>query len=148
MNRIFVSIIIVAATICGLLVFMATQETSQAVMLPSDLAKAGPQTHLTRIRVGGRIADAPIEHTLEPTSLLKFSVRDPAGGTDVIPVSYNGLKPDMFTPGRDVIIDGEYVGGTLIASKLLTQCPSKYEPPTPEEFMKKRESSGNPPLPQ
>ena len=41
----------------------------------------------------------------------------------------------MFTAGRDVIIDGEYKDGVLQAQKLLTQCPSKYEPPSPEKMI-------------
>lgn len=50
-----------------------------------------------------------------------------------VPVLYQGLRPDMFSAGRDVIIDGEYRDGVVIASTLLTQCPSKYEAPSPEE---------------
>lgn len=50
-----------------------------------------------------------------------------------VPVLYQGLRPDMFSAGRDVIIDGEYRDGVVVASTLLTQCPSKYEAPSPEE---------------
>ena len=53
-----------------------------------------------------------------------------------IPVVYRGLRPDMFTSGRDVIIDGEFRDGVLTASSLLTQCPSKYEAPSPEHKFK------------
>ncbi len=50
----------------------------------------------------------------------------------LVPVVYQGLRPDMFEAGRDVIIDGEFKDGVVIASSLLTQCPSKYEAPSPE----------------
>lgn len=55
-----------------------------------------------------------------------------------INVTYNGLKPDMFEPARDVLIDGVLKstanGGFFIeAHSILTQCPSKYEPPTPKQ---------------
>ena len=50
-----------------------------------------------------------------------------------VPVIYRGLRPDMFTAGRDVIIDGSFENGTVVASSLLTQCPSKYEAPSPEK---------------
>ncbi len=148
MNRIFISIIVVVAVIAGLLVFQATRETSHAVLLPSDLTKVDAPKSRTRIRIGGRVADTPIEYTVEPTIVLKFKVHDPAAAGaqpqnlagSLVPVTYYGLKPDNFTAGRDVIIDGEYKDGMLLAQKLLTQCPSKYEPPSPDEFMKKRES--------
>jgi cytochrome c-type biogenesis protein CcmE len=58
-------------------------------------------------------------------------VKDPKGTEQVVPVVYQGLKPDMFAAGRDVLIDGDYVGGVIKAAKLQTQCPSKYEPVAP-----------------
>jgi cytochrome c-type biogenesis protein CcmE len=63
--------------------------------------------------------------------VLSFSVKNPEGGEGVVPVVYRGLKPDMFGPGRDVLIDGDYIGGSIQAAKLQTQCPSKYEPAVP-----------------
>jgi cytochrome c-type biogenesis protein CcmE len=63
--------------------------------------------------------------------VLSFRVNNPAGGEDTVPVVYNGLKPDMFQAGRDVLIDGDLVNGTIEAAKLQTQCPSKYEPVVP-----------------
>ena len=50
-----------------------------------------------------------------------------------IPVTYKKLKPDMFAAGRDVIIDGNFINGKVEALNLLTQCPSKYEPPNATE---------------
>jgi cytochrome c-type biogenesis protein CcmE len=37
----------------------------------------------------------------------------------------------MFQAGRDVLIDGDFKNGTIVAAKLQTQCPSKYEPAMP-----------------
>ena len=56
---------------------------------------------------------------------------DPAGGATTVAVEYRNLKPDMFQAGRDVLIDGDFKGGTIVAAKLQTQCPSKYEPALP-----------------
>ncbi|MFM7140653.1 MAG: cytochrome c maturation protein CcmE [Alphaproteobacteria bacterium] len=44
-----------------------------------------------------------------------------------LPVSYNGILPDMFADGRDVIVEGRVVDGVFHAKSLLTTCPSKYE---------------------
>ncbi len=129
MNRNFIGLVLTFLVVAGVLIFKATSESTATVLLPSDLIKAGSASSLTRIRVGARIADAEILYTVEPKIELRFNVEDPKDPNGSIPVIYNGLKPDMFASGRDVIIDGEYIGGTLIASRLLTQCPSKYEPP-------------------
>jgi len=38
-------------------------------------------------------------------------------------------KPDMFAPGRDVIVEGRLaLDGTIDARQVLTSCPSKYVP--------------------
>ena len=61
---------------------------------------------------------------------MRFGIEDPGtGGGGLIAVVYRGVRPDMFAVGRDVIMDGDYYNGTFTAANLLTQCPSKYEPP-------------------
>ena len=38
-------------------------------------------------------------------------------------------KPDMFAPGRDVIVEGKLgAGGVIAATQVMTSCPSKYKP--------------------
>ena len=132
----FASLIIFFVGLAALMVFQATRESSAAVLIPSDIAAAPAGRDLPRIRVGGRVADEAIEYRTEPGLRLGFKIHDrprpnedPAAFTRIA-VVYQGLKPDMFAAGRDVIIDGEYRNGVLYAGKLLTQCPSKYEPPS------------------
>jgi len=48
-------------------------------------------------------------------------------------VEYAGIRPDTLQPGRDVILEGHYAGGVFQATVLMTQCPSKYEPPKLED---------------
>ena len=48
-------------------------------------------------------------------------------------VEFNGILPDMFAEGRDVIVEGIYEGDDrFVAETILTSCPSKYEPEVPE----------------
>ncbi len=97
------------------------------------------------LRVVGKVSEAAIEYRVQPDILLAFSISDPDISKDsqkplpaadvtrsTIRVRYAGIKPDMFAAGRQVIIDGEWKDDVFIAHKLLTQCPSKYEPPTLE----------------
>ena len=132
-NKTFIVLVLGMAAIATFLVFQATRESSSVVLRPTDLVGIEVGRELYRIRVGGKVADAPIEYATEPQMILKFTLTDANDLSAQVPVVYEGLKPDMFTAGRDVIIDGEYVGGELRASKLLTQCPSKYEPPKPSQ---------------
>lgn len=131
MGRIFISLVVLFIVIGGALVFQATRGTSSLVLKPSELLERAGQGDLSRIRVGGRVVE-PIEYQTEPRMMLRFRVEDPKDSNGVTAaVVYENLKPDMFAAGRDVLIDGDFVGGVLKAAKLQTQCPSKYEPAMP-----------------
>lgn len=86
-----------------------------------------------------------------PLEQVEFSVRDPgpaseASGKDQLRVVYFGVMPPQLKAERDVILEGDFTqaagsgaagsqgeaGGTFTAQYLLTQCPSKYEPPKPK----------------
>jgi cytochrome c-type biogenesis protein CcmE len=58
---------------------------------------------------------------------LRFHVRD-RDGTESVPVAYEGVVPDPFREGREVIVSGELRQGTFVAERdsLVTKCPSKF----------------------
>ena len=58
---------------------------------------------------------------------LKFAIRD-RDGTASVPVVYEGVVPDPFREGREVIVSGELQKGTFVAERdsLVTKCPSKF----------------------
>jgi cytochrome c-type biogenesis protein CcmE len=130
MGKVFISLVIVFIVCGGALVYQATRGTSSLVLTPTEVLSKGSSRDLKRIRVGGRVVE-PITYQTEPQMVLSFSVKNPEGGEGIVPVVYRGLKPDMFASGRDVLIDGDYIGGSIQAAKLQTQCPSKYEPAVP-----------------
>ncbi len=142
----FSILLIVVFCAAGFMVFQATKSSSASVLEANDLIGRETYAVLNRIRVGGRVVDMPIEYETEPVIKLRFRISNP-GATEApnekntVPVIYEGLKPDMFAPGRDVIIDGRYENGILFASTLLTQCPSKYEPPEGAPGMSKLSSN-------
>jgi cytochrome c-type biogenesis protein CcmE len=80
------------------------------------------------VRVAGRVRAGTVAKTTSSAGTeLRFVLgefeRD--GG---VPVHYNGILPDMFAEGRDVIVEGKYShDGTLRAQTIMTSCPSKYE---------------------
>lgn len=135
MNRIF--FILVGAVAVGALLLMvqASQSGTSQVFTPGELLARTPEESIPRLRIAGKIsAQVPISYVTEPSAELRFSIENPSGETNgSVPVVYRDLKPDMFSAGRDVIIDGEFSGGVITASSLLTQCPSKYEPPSAEK---------------
>ena len=131
----------VVCAIFALFLMFTTLTTSQAVRTPSEVVDAG-SLNFGRLRVAGRVSSDPVVYQVNPEFRLEFFVEDrpPAGQVggslpDVVSLStkklrvvFEDIKPDMFTNGRDVLIDGQLEDGAVIASSILTQCPSKYEP--------------------
>lgn len=138
MNKLFLSIVIVVVVIAGLLTVQAMRQGTSSVFIPSELISAQRGAPLQRVRVAGKVSTESIDYQVDPKFRLSFTVTDPGNpnSTTKLPVVYNQIKPDMFAPGRDVILNGDYDGNMFIASSLLTQCPSKYEPPSPTEHSK------------
>ena len=131
-NTVFISLLVGGAVVLTLLLLQASNTGINSVMLPSELAALSGESK-QRIRLAGRVADDSISYEVEPEFLLAFSIHDPGKDTSgpTVPVSYSGIKPDMFAVGRDVILEGRWEADTFVATKLMTQCPSKYEAPLP-----------------
>jgi cytochrome c-type biogenesis protein CcmE len=130
-KKLFLSLIVVVGLIALILTVQATLGSVAGVYTPSQLVRdAGRSKTIHRVRIAGRVSDDPISYIVEPSIELRFSVVDRENPTDKLLVVYRNLKPDMFAAGRDVLIDGDFIEGVLEASSLLTQCPSKYEPPS------------------
>jgi cytochrome c-type biogenesis protein CcmE len=132
MGRIFLSLVTFFIVAGAVLVYQATSGTSSLVLTPSELLARAQSGNLSRIRVGGKVFE-PISYQTSPNFVLRFNIGDPSGSsTATVPVEYRSLKPDMFQAGRDVLIDGDLKSGEILALKLQTQCPSKYEPALPD----------------
>lgn len=120
---------LVIASAISFLVYTAVKESSKKVVtVASLLTETSPKKN---IRLGARVADRDIDYSTNPSFLLRFTVRDITIDDKQIPVRYEGIMPDTLKVGRDVILEGEYDGREFHAKSLMTQCPSKYEPPVP-----------------
>jgi cytochrome c-type biogenesis protein CcmE len=145
----FGSLVIVAAV--GTLIYAAVRETSAYFMTVEEYA-ADPSAHADQpLRLAGRVRDGSVDWN--PTTLdLAFTIQPippraagegataqaaaplPAALAGVtLPVRYNGILPDMFAAGRDVIVEGKVERGVFHANTLLTTCPSKYEAGAPHD---------------
>jgi len=78
------------------------------------------------LRVKGWVRDGSMQYDAA-TSALSFELSK-QDGSQPVPVTYKGILPDMFAPGREVVVEGRYTGSALTAKQIMTSCPSKYEP--------------------
>ena len=78
------------------------------------------------IRVKGIVVPGSY-HNAEGTTIHTFNVRDKEGASE-LKVHYEGAIPDVFTEGREVVVEGpRRADGVLAATEVTAKCPSKYE---------------------
>ena len=131
-NRRFVigASIIVAAV--AYLIYTGIRETSVYYLTIDEFLSRREAVAGEGVRVAGRVAGDSMRWNAG-TLDLGFRLAN-FDNTDGVEVQYNGVLPDMFAEGRDVIVEGTYGhGGVFRAKTLMTSCPSKYEAEVPHE---------------
>ncbi len=93
----------------------------------SELLKQGNSIYDENVRVNGQVAPGSVQQETAGRT-LKFTIID-IEGEESLPVVYQGVVPDSFKPGNDVVVEG-YFGsdGIFQAHTLMAKCPSKYVP--------------------
>jgi cytochrome c-type biogenesis protein CcmE len=142
--RFFIGVSLIAAAI-GYLIYSSIRTSSEYYLTVPEVAARQSELGGQAIRVAGRVKPGNI--AWDPNSLtLKFEIAPipdiDANGAPVKPVSAvagdpasfrvvaaGEPKPDMFAPGRDVIVEGKLnPDGSIAATQVMTSCPSKYRP--------------------
>jgi cytochrome c-type biogenesis protein CcmE len=99
---------------------------------PSDVVEkhVGPGT---RIRLGGMVKDGSL---VRGDNLnIRFEVTD---GKSELPVSYQGVLPDLFREGQGVVAEGTLDGsGTFDADTILAKHDETYMPREVADALKK-----------
>ena len=76
------------------------------------------------VRVAGEVANGTIEWE-DDDVVLHFTLVENEERLDVV---YHGIFSDALQGGQDVVVEGKYSDGILMASTIMTKCPTKYEP--------------------
>ncbi len=115
---------IVAVTI-SYLAYGGIQKAALYYLTVSELKERGPsETSGEMVRVNGIVLDGSLQYDYEKEN-LHFTITD---GKNKLPIIYEGVSPDTFGPGTEVVLEGRYESEDIFeASKLMAKCPSKYE---------------------
>ena len=110
---------VIVASIVYLMFSGATGSTMYYMTVPELHHQVGTLQG-EAVRVSGKVTADPIHWDVR-NLLLTFTMGE---GEASVPVSYKGIKPDMFKTGADVIVEGQ-IGqdGILVASHLDDQLP-------------------------
>lgn len=131
----------------GYLMYAGLQQSSTYYFTIDEFLPKRDELAGQGVRVAGRVAPGSLvtqtsaKGTEMTFAIGEFTGPDAAGG-ETLPVAFTGIVPDMFAEGRDVIIEGRYVDGTLQAQQIMTSCPSKYEPELEGDTVDRRSGAG------
>ncbi len=120
---IFVGLIVIVAL--GYLGFVGFQSAATYYYTVSELMEQESPAYGQTIRVNGRVAPGSVEQ--EPGSLtMRFTISE---GDQSLPVIHQGVVPDAFKVGNEVVVEG-YIDqdGIFQSNNIMAKCPSKYVP--------------------
>ncbi|NLL43294.1 MAG: cytochrome c maturation protein CcmE [Firmicutes bacterium] len=77
-----------------------------------------------KLRLKGQLVEGSVDYN-SSIPRLEFSLADQDAQVEAV---YQGVLPDNFHHAQEVIVEGKFnTQGQFLVSKLMLQCPSKYE---------------------
>lgn len=99
---------------------------------PSQV-QAGEAPKETAFRLGGLVETGSLQRSADGMR-VRFSVTDQV---QQVPVTYQGLLPDLFREGKGVVVSGKLqTGGVFHASEVLAKHDENYMPPEAAHALK------------
>lgn len=132
-----VLVLVIGVSAAAALALVALNDNMLHFVSPTDVHDAGAPAD-KRIRLGGLVAADSVDRDAE-TLKVSFIVTD---GRYDVPVSFQGILPDLFREGQGVIAHGHLdESGHFHADEVLARHDETYMPP---EVMKSLEAAGHP----
>ena len=125
--------VVVALVLIAVAVGLALNAFEDNIVLffgPSEVLAKAPAAD-RRLRLGGLVeADSVVKRG----TTVRFRITDMAAA---IPVTYEGLLPDLFREGQGVIAEGYLRDGVFHADGVLAKHDENYMPPEVADALKK-----------
>ncbi len=98
----------------------------------AELAQKGNNLNGQTVKVRGFVAEGSVVQQAQGAT-LNFTLADDAR-VNKVPVSYQGVVPDTFKEGAEIVCEGTLSNdGVFRATVLMPKCPSKYTPAPPTQ---------------
>ena len=117
-----IAVMAVALILSTVLIGYALQDGINFFRSPSQVAETPPGPKEV-FRIGGLVADGSL--VIGQGESITFAVTD---GGATIPVSYTGIRPDLFEEGQDTVATGRYINGVFEATEILAKHDETYMP--------------------
>lgn len=123
---------LVGAIIAVILVIYAIGQQTDYYFDPTAISQ-GTAPQETRIRAGGMVVRGSVERDTADPLKVNFQITD---FKSTVPVSYQGILPDLFAEGSGIVATGELQGKTFVASEVLAKHDENYMPPEVAKSLK------------
>lgn len=117
-----IAVMAVALTLSTVLIGYALQDGINFFRSPSQVVETPPGPKEV-FRIGGLVADGSL--VIGQGESITFAVTD---GGATIPVSYTGIRPDLFEEGQGTVATGRYINGVFEATEILAKHDETYMP--------------------
>lgn len=117
-----IAVLAMALVISTVLIGYAMRDGINYFRSPSQVAEAPPEP--TEVfRIGGLVEEGSLRRGQSET--VSFSVTD---GGAVVPVTFKGVLPDLFSEGTGMVALGSLQDGTFVAKEVLAKHDEDYMP--------------------
>ena len=113
------------------LVLTAFEENIVFFFSPTDIVEQKASEN-QRFRLGGLVEEGSVDRSGGET--ISFRVTDIS---NVVPVSYTGILPDLFREGQGIVAQGRLIDGVFVADEVLAKHDENYMPPEVADALKK-----------
>ena len=118
--------------VAAILVMFALRDTVVFFQTPSDVIAQKVEVG-QRFRLGGLVAQGSVKRGAG--TKIEFAVTDTL---QTVPVTYEGILPDLFREGQGVVTEGRLVNGIFVADTVLAKHDENYMPPEVADSLKKK----------
>ena len=109
----------------GYLIYSAIDTSANYYYTVAEVKSMGDRALGVALRLEGNVAVGTIK---SDTTNLKWNFDVVDESEQSIPVYYEGVAPDMLKDEIAVVVEGKLNDkGQLVATKVLTSCPSRYD---------------------
>jgi len=105
---------------------------------PTDVVEGKKVKPGQKFRIGGLVEEGSVNKN---NTLVSFVVTD---GAYSVPVTYDGILPDLFREGQGIIAEGALTSeGSFVAQNVLAKHDENYVPKELEHILKEKDASQN-----
>ena len=126
------------AAIAVVLVIYAIGQQTDYYFDPTAIAQ-GEAPQNKRIRAGGMVVAGSVQRAPDDPLSVQFAITDFA---ETVPVTYQGILPDLFAENSGVVATGKLQGETFVAGEVLAKHDENYMPVEVAESLKENNRKG------